>query len=139
MTEVVPEIANRSIRSRRPRAGGKFIFTGDEKLYVRGVTYGTFRPDESGNEFDPILASVDFAAMSANGVNAIRTYTVPPRWLLDLAQEHGLKVMVGMPWEQHITFLDDRTRVRSIQQHVRAAVRSFWKLRTWKDVLMPLS
>src|SRR5439155_7426821 len=47
-----------------------------------------------------------------------------PRWLLDLAQAHGLKVMVGIPWEQHITFLDDRTRVRSIPQQVRAAVRS---------------
>ena len=23
--------------------------------------------------------------MAANGVNAVRTYTVPPRWLLDLA------------------------------------------------------
>ena len=124
MTEVVPDIANRSVRHRRPRVGGKFIFTGDEKVYVRGVTYGTFRPDESGNEFDPILASTDFAAMSLNGINAIRTYTVPPRWLLDLAQAHGLKVMVGIPWEQHITFLDDRTRVRSIPQQVRAAVRS---------------
>jgi hypothetical protein len=28
----------------RPRARGKFVFLGDEKLYVRGVTYGTFRP-----------------------------------------------------------------------------------------------
>ena len=25
---------------------GKSIFLGDEKLYVRGVTYGTFRPDD---------------------------------------------------------------------------------------------
>ena len=46
--------------------------------------------------------------MAANGVNAVRTYTVPPRWLLDLAHEHGLWVMVGLPWEQHVTFLDDR-------------------------------
>src|SRR6266516_4659348 len=32
----------------RPSARGKFIFIGDEKLYVRGVTYGTFRPREDG-------------------------------------------------------------------------------------------
>ena len=50
--------------------------------------------------------------MAANGVNAVRTYTVPPRWLLDLAHEHGLWVMVGLPWEQHVTFLDDRGRDR---------------------------
>ena len=45
--------------------------------------------------------------MAANGINAVRTYTVPPRWLLDLALEHGLCVMVGLPWEQHVTFLDE--------------------------------
>jgi len=28
----------------RPRARGKFLFLGNEKLSVRGVTYGTFRP-----------------------------------------------------------------------------------------------
>jgi DNA-binding XRE family transcriptional regulator len=26
--------------------------------------------------------------MAASGVNALRTYTVPPRWLLDLAHAH---------------------------------------------------
>ncbi len=25
---------------------GKFIYVGDEKFYIRGVTYGPFRPDE---------------------------------------------------------------------------------------------
>src|SRR4051812_48309458 len=36
----------RSAASLRPSARGKSIFLGDEKLYVRGVTYGTFSPDE---------------------------------------------------------------------------------------------
>ena len=27
---------------------GKFIYIGDEKFYIRGVTYGPFRPDENG-------------------------------------------------------------------------------------------
>src|SRR5262245_48802407 len=35
----------------RPTARGKFIFVGDEKLYIRGVTYGTFRPLEDGSEY----------------------------------------------------------------------------------------
>src|SRR5262245_5930764 len=105
------------------RTAGKFIAQGDEKLYVRGVTYGTFRPDESGDEFDPAVAAADFAEMSAKGINAVRTYTVPSRRLLDLAQEHGLRVMVGIPWEQHITFLDDPGRACSIEARVRAAVR----------------
>jgi GT2 family glycosyltransferase len=108
----------------RPQVRGKFIFLGDEKLYVRGVTYGTFRPDEEGNEYDPEAVKRDFAQMAANGLNAVRTYTVPPRWLLDTAQQHGLLVMVGLPWEQHVAFLDDRERARSIEESVRAGVRA---------------
>ena len=29
----------------RPHVRGKFIFAGEEKFYVRGVTYGAFQPD----------------------------------------------------------------------------------------------
>lgn len=109
----------------RARVGGKFIYTGNEKLFVRGVTYGTFRPDESGNEFyQPEIVARDFAMMAANGFNTVRTYTVPPRWLLDLAHKNGLYVMIGLPWEQHITFLDDRSRTKSIAERVRAGVRA---------------
>src|SRR5213594_1903412 len=35
----------------RPRVRGKFLFAGDDKLYVRGVTYGAFRPDPAGREY----------------------------------------------------------------------------------------
>src|SRR5439155_3030068 len=35
-----------------------------------------------------------------------------------------LLVMVGMPWEQHVTFLDDRERARSIEQRVAEGVRA---------------
>src|SRR5438552_12613330 len=97
----------------RPKVQGKFLFVGDEKLWIRGVTYGTFRPDADGNEYhDSETVEHDFAQMADNGLNAIRTYTVPPRWLLDTAQCHGLRVMVGLPWEQHVTVLDDKKRAR---------------------------
>ncbi len=112
-------------RVERPRVEGKFLFMGQEKFWVKGVTYGTFRPDESGQEFhDPVKVEKDFGLMARNGFNSIRTYTVPPRWLLDLAQKHGLKVMVGLPWEEHIAFLDERRRARSILEKVRSAVRT---------------
>jgi O-antigen biosynthesis protein len=109
----------------RPVVRGKFIFVGDKKLYVHGVTYGTFRPGADGDQF-PARETVerDFALMAANRLNALRTYTVPPRWLLDLAQSHGLFVMVGLPWEQHVTFLSDPRRVRSIEDRVREGVRA---------------
>ena len=109
----------------RPHAQGKFLFVGDTKLWLRGVTYGTFRPDADGNEYhDPETVEHDFAEMASHGLNAIRTYTVPPRWLLDTAQRHGLRVMIGLPWEQHVTFLDDKKCARSIEARVRAGVRA---------------
>ncbi len=109
----------------RPRVSGKFLFVGDRKFYVRGVTYGTFRPDSEGNLFPSVpVVERDFAMMRANDINAVRTYTVPPRWILDLAFRNGLYVMVGIPWEQHVAFLGDPNLVTTIEQRVRAGVRA---------------
>ena len=33
-----------------PRARGKFLYVGDDKFYILGVTYGTFRPRADGSE-----------------------------------------------------------------------------------------
>jgi glycosyltransferase involved in cell wall biosynthesis len=60
--------------------------------------------------------------MTAANINAIRTYTVPPEWLLDIAFQYGLCVLVGIAWEQHVTFLDDRKLPRSIIRRVESAV-----------------
>jgi O-antigen biosynthesis protein len=109
----------------RPHALGKFIFTGDKKLYIRGVTYGPFRPDLNGDKYhNPEVVERDFAQIAANGLNAVRTYTVPPRWLLDAAEQHGLRVMVGLPVEREAMFLDDRKRAQSLEEWVRAGVRA---------------
>ncbi len=109
----------------RPRPWGKFLYVGDEKHWVRGVTYGTFRPSEDGCEYPrPDVVEQDFAQIAEAALNTVRTYTPPPRWLLDAAQRHGLWVMVGLPWEQHITFLDDRKRARDIVDRVRCGVRA---------------
>jgi GT2 family glycosyltransferase len=109
----------------RPSARGKSIFLGDEKLYVRGVTYGTFSPDEDDHDYPSVeTVAQDFAMMAANGVNTVRTYTVPPLWLLDLAERHGLWVMVGIPWEEHIAFLDEPGRAASIRERIRTGVRA---------------
>ena len=105
-------------------AGGKFLWIGDEKFYVRGVTYGTFRRNCDGDAFpSPKIVNLDFAAMSANGINAVRTYTAPPRWLLDKAHRHGLRVLVGLQAERHYAFLDDRRLVREIRESVRKGAR----------------
>lgn len=103
-------LATDTLKATRPEVRGKFLFVNNEKFYVRGVTYGPFRPEEDGCEYHtPEQVTRDFALMAANGINSVRIYTVPPRWLLDIAAEHGLKVMVGLPWEQHLSFLDGQT------------------------------
>jgi GT2 family glycosyltransferase len=110
----------------RPKVRGKFLFAEDEKLFVRGVTYGTFRPNVSGEPYPhPALVEEDFADMAASGVNAIRTYTPPPRWLLDAAGRRGLRVMVGLSWEDHVAFLEERDLPREITRRVRQSVRSY--------------
>lgn len=114
----------------RPTVRGKFFFQGEQKLYVRGVTYGPFAPTDDGaptvggERYPREQAAADFAAMRTHGINAIRTYDVPPRWLLDLAAEHGLMVMVGIPWEQHVAFLDSKATRRAIEERVRAGVEA---------------
>jgi GT2 family glycosyltransferase len=60
--------------------------------------------------------------MAAAGFNAVRVYSVPPEWLLDEALRHGLWVQVGIPWEQHVAFLDERDRPRAIEARVREGV-----------------
>jgi beta-galactosidase/beta-glucuronidase len=79
-------------RGNRVRVKGKFLYAGDEKLYVKGVTYGTFAPDENGMQFpSKEVVEKDFSLMSKHGFNCVRTYTPPPVWLLDLAQIYELR------------------------------------------------
>ena len=102
-------------------AAGKFLAAGGEKLYVRGVTYGTFAPDADGR-LVPSERQVDddFRAMARNGIDAVRIYTSPPRWLLDRAADYGLRVMVGLSWEDHVAFLESRSAANGIVERVRA-------------------
>ena len=111
--------------SLRPVVKGKFIMLGNEKFYIKGVTYGTFRPDENANQFpDAATIEKDFSQMASYGINTVRTYTTPTINLLDIAAKHGLKVMVGLPWEQHITFLDSNERKQSIINGTKRYVSS---------------
>lgn len=120
----------RVVRSRvhaleRVSAGGKFLFVGNEKFYVRGVTYGAFRPDDSGNEYHDLdRIERDFEQMAAAGINAVRIpHTTPPRVLLDIAARHGLRVMVGLSAEQYAGYLIDRKDAPDITRLVREKVR----------------
>ena len=109
----------------RPYISGKFFAVHGTKLLIKGVAYGTFAPDKNGAQFPPDerLAS-DFARMRQAGINTVRLYTVPPPSLLDHAARLGLRVMIGLPWAQHIAFLDDRRLSRQIRKQAAAHVRA---------------
>jgi glycosyltransferase involved in cell wall biosynthesis len=101
------------------RVSGKFFFAGEHKHFVKGVTYGPFPTGSHGAPFpEPATVDKDFALMGEAGINTVRVFTVPPVWLLDAAEEAGLRVLAGLPWPQHVTFLDNP----AIQAEVRAAV-----------------
>jgi hypothetical protein len=123
------EIGSLSTPESRPRASvqGKFLLVGDEKFYVKGVSYGAFRPDDQEREYQNLAAiERDFALMAARGINTVRIpHMVPPRALLDAAQRHGLRVMVGLSAEAYVGFLIDRTKtIAAIEQCVREKVRN---------------
>jgi GT2 family glycosyltransferase/DNA-binding beta-propeller fold protein YncE len=61
--------------------------------------------------------------MADFGFNTIRTYTPPRQDLLDEAARRGLRVMIGLPWSQHVAFLDDRPLARSIRREIVRQVR----------------
>jgi glycosyltransferase involved in cell wall biosynthesis len=109
----------------RPRVGGKFLFVGDEKLWVRGVTYGAFQPAPDGREYhDDAVLERDFSFMAANGLNAVRIpHTTPSRELLDIAARHGLRVMVGLSAEQYAGYLIDRKGAPDIEKALRERAR----------------
>src|SRR5436190_20520467 len=108
----------------RIAADGKFLCLGAERFRVNGVTYGTFAPDAAGYQF-PSLDRVgdDFRRMAELGINTVRTYTPPRRDLLDEAARCGLRVMVGLPWSEHVAFLDERNLKRQIRDEPVAKVR----------------
>jgi len=105
------------------RVEGKFFFAGQDKLYVKGVTYGPFAPGSHGDQFpERDIVAADFAKMIELGANTVRVFTPPPLWLLDLAAEAGLRVLAGIPWSQHIAFLSDAKTQTQIVRGVAAAI-----------------
>jgi len=72
------------------RAVAKFFFEGERKFFVKGVTYGPFKPDALGNYLGTHdQAARDLAQIRESGFNVVRVYHCPPRWFLDACAEAG--------------------------------------------------
>ena len=91
----------------RVSVDGKFFRLGEKKFYVKGVAYGPFAPNAAGEPFaSPEQTARDFAQIRELGANLIRVYHVPAKWFLDLARQHELQVLVDIPWNKQLCFLD---------------------------------
>jgi O-antigen biosynthesis protein len=109
----------------RVRIDGKFFRLGQSKFYLKGLTYGPFAPDPDGHYFaSPEQTARDFAQIKELGANLLRVYNVPPRWFLDLAEKNLLKILVDVPWNKDICFLDTTQARDQARNAVREAALS---------------
>jgi O-antigen biosynthesis protein len=107
----------------RVSVDGKFFRIGERKLYAKGVAYGPFAPNTAGRPFaSPEQTVSDFAQIRELGANLIRIYHVPAKWFLDLAAQHQLKVLIDIPWNKHLCFLDSAAQRAQAREAVRRAV-----------------
>src|SRR5882672_2775451 len=114
-----------SATSARVVADGKFFRLEGKRFFVKGVTYGPFAPNAENEMFaSREQTAADFRQIRELGANLLRIYYVPPAWFLDLAREHGLKVLVDIPWPKHLCFLDSDESQQVARDAVREAVRA---------------
>lgn len=89
------------------------------------MSYGPFSVATHGAPFpERSVVEKDFTLMAELGANCLRIYTVPPNWLLDLAASRGLRLLIGIPWTQHIAFLESSTVKAEIRQAIADGVRA---------------
>ncbi len=88
----------------RLQVDGKFFRAGNQRVFLKMVTYGPF-PDPTPE----ILTNHDdqMARVAAAGFNALRVYEKPEEALLDAAQQAGLWVFVGLSWDCHRDFISN--------------------------------
>ncbi|MEP6698273.1 MAG: hypothetical protein ABJB09_00940 [Verrucomicrobiota bacterium] len=95
------------------RAVAKFFFEGDRKFFVKGVTYGPFKPDADGHYLGRTeQVQRDLAQMREMGINVLRIYHVPPPWFLDCCGAAGMRVLITLPWAKHLEFLRNKKIAR---------------------------
>lgn len=114
-----------AVTAARWRVEGRSFMRGGAKAAPKGVTYGPFPANAAGEPFpEPARVAADFALMRQVGLDAVRTYWLPPAWFLDLAAEHGISVLADIPWGKHLCFLDSRSARSAARQAVRAAAEA---------------
>ncbi|HKQ39501.1 MAG TPA: glycosyltransferase [Verrucomicrobiae bacterium] len=107
----------------RPFVDGKFFRAGEQKFYVKGISYGPFARDADDHALPPRgQVESDFRLIQELNVNTVRVYNPPPEWFLDVAAEHGSRVLIDITWPKHLCFLDSLKLQRQARENVRAVV-----------------
>src|SRR5258708_10927481 len=103
----------------RPGTAGKTLTLGGKPFWIKGVTYGSFSPNDEGEPFPP-LAQVrdDFAFMRDAGINTVRLYTPPSDRIADAAADAGLWLIPDICWGPRKCELDDPQRMEFIESWV---------------------
>ncbi|WP_395715657.1 glycosyltransferase [Prosthecobacter sp.] len=99
---------------------GKFLRLADgTAFFMRGVSYGPFRPNSRGQPFpeDARLAA-DLRHIASLGFNTLRIYELPTQAVLDEAEANGLRLIAGIPWAEHVDFLSDSALQLDIEKRV---------------------
>ena len=107
-------------------ARGLDFWLGEEKVELRGVSYGPFQPNSRGEHFpeDDGLGR-DFAHIKRLGFNVVRIYELPTEAVLREARRHDLRLIAGVPWTDHTDFLSEADAWHEVQSRVREAAERY--------------
>jgi O-antigen biosynthesis protein len=119
-----PGAAEASSTSRAVVRDGKFLRVGRKRFYIRGVTYGTFRPNEEAEPYPPLyVLQDDFYRMREAGINTVRLYTPPSDRIADAAAKAGLFLVPDICWGPRWCELDDKERMGFMHDWIRGHAR----------------
>ncbi len=106
----------------RLTTAGKFLQVGADKFFLHGATYGPFGPMERNHGLPPPdVTARDLDEMLGWGANVLRLYHVPPEWFLDQCAARGLRVVVSIPWLDHVDFLHRASDRAAIHDRITEA------------------
>jgi hypothetical protein len=85
--------------SSRPQVDGKFLKVDGKRFWIKGVTYGSFSPNDEGEPYPAFhRLKDDFARMADAGINTVRLYNAPTPRIADAAWKAGLRLIPEVGW-----------------------------------------
>src|SRR4249920_3323755 len=74
----------------RLHVNGRLFVRNNQRVWLRGVTYGPFAPNSQGDPFPPRrVVRDDLTQMTEAGFNTLRAYHLPPQWFLEAVTATG--------------------------------------------------